>query len=44
VFFFVMTLQRGDPPQIKVKGKGLAATATVGDRAVKFVDGRLRIE
>jgi hypothetical protein len=44
VFFFVMTLRRGDPPQIKVKGKGLAAIATVGDRTVKFVDGRLRVE
>jgi hypothetical protein len=44
MFFFVMTLQRGDPPEIKVKGKGLAATTTVGNRTVKFVDGRLRIE
>jgi hypothetical protein len=44
VFFFVMTLQRGDPPEIKTQGKGLAATATVGRRVVKFVDGRLKIE
>jgi HEAT repeat protein len=43
-FYLVMTLQRGDPPAIKVAGKGLDATATVGDRTVKFVDGRLRIE
>jgi len=44
VFFFVMTLQRGDPPEIEVSGRGLDAQVTVGDRVVKFVGGRLRIE
>ena len=35
-FFLVMTLARGDPPQVKVQGEGLKAVATVGRRTIRF--------
>ena len=35
-FFLVMTLGRGEPPQVKVQGQGLQAIATVGGRTVRF--------
>jgi len=38
-FFAVLTLQRGDPPLVKVEGAGLAAKVTVGRRTVTF-DGQ----
>ncbi|MBM4019147.1 MAG: hypothetical protein FJ288_12610 [Planctomycetes bacterium] len=38
-FFVVVTLQRGDPPPVKVEGAGLAAKVTVGRRTVAF-DGQ----
>ena len=38
-FFVVITFQRGEAPQVKVKGKGLDAVVTVGGRTVRF-DGK----
>jgi hypothetical protein len=38
-FFVVVTLQRGDPPAVKVEGSGLGAKVTVGKRTVAF-DGQ----
>ena len=38
-FFCVMTIQRGEPPEVKVTGSGLSAVVRVGDRTVRF-DGR----
>jgi hypothetical protein len=38
-FFVVVTVQRGEPPEVKVEGGGLRATATIGKRTVRF-DGR----
>ena len=38
-FFVVMTLQRGAPPAVRIDGSGLDATATVGNRTLRF-DGR----
>jgi hypothetical protein len=38
-FFVVLTIQRGDPPPVKVGGSGLGAEVTVGKRTVAF-DGQ----
>jgi len=38
-FFVVATLQRGEPPAVKVEGKGLDAKVRVGGRVVSF-DGQ----
>ncbi len=38
-FFVVATLQQGPPPKVKVSGKGLDATAVIGQRKVSF-DGQ----
>jgi hypothetical protein len=38
-FFVVMTIQKGDPPAVKIDGKGADATVTVGKRTVRW-DGR----
>jgi len=38
-FFVIATIQEGDPPRVKVKGRGLDATVTVGRQAVRF-DGQ----
>jgi hypothetical protein len=35
-FFVVLTVQRGQVPDVEVKGAGLGATATVGRRTVRF--------
>ena len=35
-FFVVVTIQKGDPPQVRVDGKGLGAKVTVGRRTVRF--------
>jgi hypothetical protein len=38
-FLAVCTVQRGEPPAIKIEGEGLAARAQIGGRIVRF-DGR----
>jgi hypothetical protein len=35
-FFVVATLQRGPPPPVKIAGKGLGATARVGNQTIRF--------
>lgn len=35
-FFVVVTVQRGKAPKMKVEGKGLDATVTVGKRTIRF--------
>ncbi|MGC9453482.1 MAG: hypothetical protein ACP5HU_01330 [Phycisphaerae bacterium] len=35
-FFAVITVQRGDPPEVGVSGEGLDTTVTVGGREVRF--------
>jgi hypothetical protein len=35
-FFFVATLQQGDPPPVKVIGKGLSAKVYVGKQLIQF--------
>jgi len=44
LFFVIVTIQRDNPPQVKVTGKGKDAVATVGDRRVWFRDGKIIIE
>ena len=43
-FFVVATLQRGDPPPVKVQGKGLTARVQVGGRSVRFDGKRIVFE
>jgi hypothetical protein len=38
-FFVIVTVQRGDPPQVSVGGGGLDAEVTIGERTVRF-DGQ----
>jgi hypothetical protein len=38
-FLVVVTIQRNEPPEVRVQGKGLGAVVTVGKRIVRF-DGR----
>jgi len=38
-FFIVATLQQGEPPAVKVEGKGLDAKVRIGGRVVSF-DGQ----
>jgi hypothetical protein len=38
-FFVVATLQRGDPPPVKITGAGLDAIVTIGKRTIRF-DGK----
>lgn len=38
-FFVVMTIQKGDPPAVKIDGTGADATVTVGKRTVRW-DGK----
>ncbi len=40
-FFVVMTVQRGGPPAVGVKGEGLDASVTVGRRTVRFDGDRI---
>jgi hypothetical protein len=35
-FFVILTIQRGDPPPVKVEGEGLGARVTVGGRTLRF--------
>jgi len=35
-FFFVGTIQPGEPPEIRTSGKGLAAVVTVGKQRIRF--------
>lgn len=35
-FLVVLTLQKGDPPPVAVRGEGLGAVATIGRRTVAF--------
>ncbi|MFO8013222.1 MAG: hypothetical protein R6X20_07945 [Phycisphaerae bacterium] len=35
-FLVIVTIQRNEPPEVRVQGKGLDATATVGKRVVRF--------
>ncbi|MFC1462675.1 hypothetical protein ACFLQU_03625 [Verrucomicrobiota bacterium] len=35
-FFVVATLQKGEPPEVKVEGTGLAAKVTVGEQTIRF--------
>ena len=35
-FFVVMTLQRGEPPNVKVEGTGLNAKVTIGEQTITF--------
>ncbi len=37
-FFFVGTIQKGPPPEIHVRGKGLTSVITIGNRKVRFVE------
>lgn len=40
-FFVVLTLQKGDPPGVRVRGSGLGASAEVGGRSVSFDGERI---
>jgi hypothetical protein len=35
-YLCIMTIQKGDPPEVKVKGKGLDAVVTVGKQTIRF--------
>lgn len=43
-FFVVVTVQQGEPPSIKVEGKGLQAKVTVGNRIIRFDDKHIIFE
>ena len=43
-FFVVATLQRGEPPAVKIEGKGLDAKVRVGGRLVAFDGQKLAFE
>jgi hypothetical protein len=43
-YFVVMTLQRGEPPKVQIKGEGLKATVCVGKRQVRFDGEKVVIE
>jgi|GEM_PF-1909396 len=43
-YFFVMTIQRGQPPKFEVQGSGLNAKVKVGKAMVRFANERLIIE
>ncbi len=43
-FFVVATLQRGEPPAVKIEGKGLDAKVRVGGRLVSFDGQKLVFE
>lgn len=43
-FFFVATVQKGEPPKIKVQGKGLQAVVTVGKQRVRFDGEKIVLE
>ncbi len=43
-YFVVMTIQRGQPPEVKVSGKGLDATVTVGRRTLRFDGEKIVLE
>lgn len=40
-FLAVITIQRGDPPPIKIEGEGIDARITVGGRTVRFDNGKI---
>ena len=44
VFLVVMTVQKGDPPEVKADGTGLAARARVGRRTIRFDGERIVLE
>jgi hypothetical protein len=43
-FFVIATIQRGDPPLVKVSGKGLTSTVTVGKQKVRFDGDKVVVE
>ncbi len=43
-FFVILTIQEGEPPAVKVDGKGLDAKVTVGKRVIRFEDGHLVLD
>jgi hypothetical protein len=43
-FFVVVTIQRGQAPEVKSTGKGLDAKVTVGGRTVRFDGSRILLE
>lgn len=42
-YLVVITLQRGDPPEVEVEGTGLGARITVGAQTIRFDGERIRI-
>ena len=38
-YFVIMTVQKGDPPEVMVKGTGLGAVVKIGERTARF-DGK----
>ena len=42
-FFVVMTLQNSTPPEVKISGTGLTATATIGNQTICFVEHKIRV-
>ena len=43
-FFVVATIQRGNPPPVKVSNKGLKSTVTVGKQRIRFDGERIVVE
>ena len=43
-FFVVATIQRGNPPPVKVAGKGLKSTVTVGKQKIRFDGDKVVVE
>ncbi len=43
-YFAVMTIQRGPAPAVRVDGKGLAATFTIGSRRIRWDGAKVVIE
>jgi hypothetical protein len=43
-FFFVGTIQSGQPPEIRVSGQGLNAIVTVGSQQIRFDGERILFE
>jgi len=43
-FFLVMTMQKGPPPEVKIKGEGLKATVCIGKRQIRFDGEKVVIE
>jgi hypothetical protein len=43
-FFAVATIQEGPAPRVRVSGRGLNSVVTVGDRRIRYRDGKVVIE